>query len=154
MCWLNGCYHSTDKGLHCTKMKKEILNWIEKYRVLRTYWTPWYFRANTYNTVDKFSRWQTDDFFLIFPRKYCLTFMQNVKSSAENYIQHAKCWYYPYCFVSYSTTSLPYFLIENIVLIVLRIFSLRIRHLTWINIWDDIHGMWNPIFCWVLILVK
>ena len=23
-CWLNGCYHSTDKGLHCTKMKKEI----------------------------------------------------------------------------------------------------------------------------------
>ena len=38
-CWLNGCYHSTDKGLHCTKMKKEILNCIEKYRVLRTYWT-------------------------------------------------------------------------------------------------------------------
>ena len=38
-CWLNGCYHSTDKDLHCTKMKKEILNCIEKYRVLRTYWT-------------------------------------------------------------------------------------------------------------------
>ena len=38
-CWLNGCYHSTDKGLHCTKIKKEILNCIEKYRVLRTYWT-------------------------------------------------------------------------------------------------------------------
>ena len=33
---LNDCYHSTDKGLHCTKMKKEILNCIEKYRVLRT----------------------------------------------------------------------------------------------------------------------
>ena len=39
MCWLNGCYHSADKGLHCTKMKKEILNCIEKYRVLWTYWT-------------------------------------------------------------------------------------------------------------------
>ena len=39
-CWLNSCYHSTDKGLHCTKMKKEILNCIEKYRVLWTYWTP------------------------------------------------------------------------------------------------------------------
>ena len=38
-CWLNGCYHSTDKGLHSTKMKKEILNCIEKYRVLRTYRT-------------------------------------------------------------------------------------------------------------------
>ena len=25
MCWLNGCYHSTDKGLHCTKMKKRNL---------------------------------------------------------------------------------------------------------------------------------
>ena len=38
-CWLNSCYHSTDKGLHCTKLKKEILNCIEKYWVLRTYWT-------------------------------------------------------------------------------------------------------------------
>ena len=37
---LNGCYHSTDNGLHYTKMKKEILNWIEKYRVLQTYWPP------------------------------------------------------------------------------------------------------------------
>ena len=39
-CWLNGCYHSTDKGLHCTKVKTEIFNYIEKYRVLRIYWTP------------------------------------------------------------------------------------------------------------------
>ena len=29
MCWLNSCYHSTDKGLHCTKMKKRN---IELYR--------------------------------------------------------------------------------------------------------------------------
>ena len=30
------------KGLHCSKMKKkmEILNCIEKYRVLLTYWAP------------------------------------------------------------------------------------------------------------------
>ena len=41
-CWLNGCYHSTDKGLHCKKKKKEILNCIEKYRVLWTYWTTSY----------------------------------------------------------------------------------------------------------------
>ena len=32
-------YHSTDKGLHCTKHEKEILNCAEKYRVLRTYCT-------------------------------------------------------------------------------------------------------------------
>ena len=29
-CWLNGCYHSTDKGLHCTKMKKRNLELYRK----------------------------------------------------------------------------------------------------------------------------
>ena len=29
-CGLNGCYHSTDKGLHCTKMKKRNLELYRK----------------------------------------------------------------------------------------------------------------------------
>ena len=32
---MNDYYHSFDKGLHCTKMKKENINCIEKYLVLQ-----------------------------------------------------------------------------------------------------------------------
>ena len=43
----DGCYHSTDKGLPCTKMKKEILNCIEKYQFYELIELPLYlYRQN------------------------------------------------------------------------------------------------------------
>ena len=112
-CWLNGCYHSTDKGLHCTKMKKEILNCIEKYRVLRTYWTTlvcifWWqnkkkrkwkiiiFIANNFYCKNWFYNFIISYLllflynFLTFAQKFCCFFLMS-ESSLEIFTWN--CWY-------------------------------------------------------------
>ena len=58
MCWLNDWYHSTDQRftLHQKMKKKILLKCIEKYRVLRTYWT---LLLHTVDLVFQCSYWRT-----------------------------------------------------------------------------------------------